>query len=73
MILELLDIIEKRDRISLSELSALSRLREEVVEHIMEQLIRKNKAKKIIIECHTCMKDCSSCIKRGNLIIYDSV
>jgi len=69
----LLAIIAEKKRISLSDLSVLSKQREEVVEQIMEQLSRKDLVKKDTIFCHGCMKDCASCIKRGDLIFYEII
>ena len=71
MIPELLAILKERKRVSLTELSILSKQREEVVEQIMEQLSRKEVVNKETIVCHGCMKDCSTCIKRGDLIYYE--
>jgi len=70
---ELLAIIKEKKRISLSDLSVLSKQREEVIEQIMEQLSRKNLVKKDTILCHGCMKDCTTCLKRGDLIFYEIV
>lgn len=71
MIPELLVILKQRKRLSLSDLSILAKQREEVTEQIMEQLVRKKRVKKVEIDCHGCLKDCASCIKRGDLIYYE--
>ena len=71
MIPELIAILEQRKKVSLSELSILAGHREEVTEQIMEQLVRKKRVKKVEIDCHGCLKDCASCIKRGDLIYYE--
>lgn len=71
MIPQLLAILEERRKVSLTELSLMSKLREEVVEQIMEQLCRKERVKKETIICHGCMKDCATCLKRGDLIFYE--
>jgi hypothetical protein len=71
MIPELLSILGEHKRISLTELSLLAKISEEVVEQIMEQLVRKQQAKKETIRCQGCMKDCMGCVKRGDLIFYE--
>jgi len=73
MIPELLAIFEEKKRLSLSELSALSRQKAEVVEQILEQLVRKGKVHKEAIACFGCMKDCSACVSRNDLIYYELV
>jgi len=72
MIPELLAVLKEHRRISLTEISILVKLPEEVVEQIMEQLVSKQRVRKETIRCQGCMKDCLSCVKRGDLIFYES-
>jgi DNA-binding IscR family transcriptional regulator len=73
MIPELLTILRERKKISLKELSVLAKQKEEVTEQIMEQLVKRNIVKKSIIECHGCLKDCSACLSRSDLIFYELI
>ena len=73
MIPELISILKERKRVTLSDISVMAKIKEEVTEQIMEQLVRKKRVRKETIACTGCMKDCSSCIKRGDLIYYEII
>jgi predicted transcriptional regulator len=66
----ILDLLNERKQLSLSEISILCKVREEVAEEILKQLERKGKVVKKNISCSGCMKSCDSCLKRGDLIYY---
>ncbi|MFA5498660.1 MAG: FeoC-like transcriptional regulator [Candidatus Cloacimonadia bacterium] len=71
MIPELLRLLKENKKMSLTDLSILSKQKLEVIEQILEQLVRKGKVKKENIACFGCMKDCSACVARSDLIYYE--
>ncbi len=73
MIPEIITILKERKKLSLRELSILSKQKEEVTEQIMEQLARKKLVRKKEINCSGCLKECSACLTRGELIFYEII
>jgi hypothetical protein len=73
MIAELMTLLKDKKKMSLTDLSVLAKQKVEVTEQIMEQLVRKGKVKKEAIACFGCMKECSACVSRSDLIYYEII
>ncbi len=70
MIKEIMEILAEKRTITLADLAILTGNEQEVLEQLMEQLVRKKIATKEDLQCKLCSKECGACVSKGEMIVY---